>query len=217
MSTSRWVDKENVVETPSRILFSLQNKEILPQATSWTNAEDITMLQDSNYRRYLKQSNGSWAWRLPGAGGSREVGTIVQQVQSFSSTRRRSSKDALSSAVPNNALCVQFVKRMDLMLRFSWIFHSFCTWRDEKEESEPWEWNVYHNEEYAISVTTSHHRTVMKLQGPPQWRVDFKAVKKCITTTVKMFLMCFFCVETLLSRVKRVSRKLSMWKKNLVK
>ena len=62
---NKWIDKQNMVFTYNGILFSLENKEILPHDTTWINFEDIILseisqshkkpLYDSTYMRLVKQ------------------------------------------------------------------------------------------------------------------------------------------------------------------
>ena len=64
VSTDRRMGKQNVVCTYSEALFSLTRKEILTQATTWINFEDIMFSawgqsQKGEYRVMLLRQSGS--------------------------------------------------------------------------------------------------------------------------------------------------------------
>ena len=51
VSTDRWMDKQNVVYKYNGTLFSLKRKEILTQASTWLNLDDIVLSEISQSQK----------------------------------------------------------------------------------------------------------------------------------------------------------------------
>lgn len=101
-STDRWMEKQNVVCTCNRLLFSLKKKGVLSHATMWMNLEDIALseISLSQKDRYCMFALmwGPWSsqiigtesyWQLPGAGGRANGEPCVVQTEFQFSKRTR--------------------------------------------------------------------------------------------------------------------------------